>query len=358
MSARTDQLIEVVQALDPRAPADEVLLRLCRFARPALGAAGVIVVLPHDSGVKEVRAGDIAPGGRVMMRNLFESALPFLGPDDEEITHLSDEHRVLVLRAPCDPSGHVIAIWFVDEDDDDADSDRSLTHAQREVLDMVAELIGARLDQGGRASAAEARAIRRERDRISRDLHDVVVQQIFAAGLQTQRTMRALGDDAARIELSEVVDQLDRVIRDVRSVIFELEHTEGVGVRDSLHQMMVEYARVLGFMPGLRTAGDMDRLDAVVGDHMLATVRELLSNVAKHAEATSCRVYVVHEDGVLTVEVDDDGVGICEDSWREGHRSGLGNLDLRAQLLRGSLEVIPKRTRGVTVRWSVQSAKA
>lgn len=356
MPASTDQLIDVVQALDPRAAADDVLLRLCRFARGTIGAAGVLVARPHESGVNEVRAADIAPGGRTLMRSLFEAAHAELDADAVEHEHLRAEHRVLVMRAPEDPTGHVVVFWFVDEDDDDADDDRTLTPAQRDVVDMVVELVGARLDQSGRVAAGQRRAVRRERDRIARDLHDVVVQQIFGAGLQLQRSLKEV-EPATRAELQDVVEKLDLVIRDVRTVIFELERSESVGVRDSLRNLMIEYSAVLGFAPGLRTEGDLDQLDAVVGDHMLATVRELLSNAARHARASEVRVYVVHADGQLRVEVDDDGVGVAGEAWREGHRSGLGNLGLRAQLLRGTLEVSARRPRGTSVRWRVRSAK-
>jgi signal transduction histidine kinase len=192
-----------------------------------------------------------------------------------------------------------------------------------------------------------------DRERIARDLHDVVIQRLFATGMQLQAIApHTLRPEAAK-RVSAAVDDLDATIRDIRRSIFELRAPVGVSLRSQLGEAIDAAADALGFRPFLDVSGPVD--SAVPDDiapEILAVLREALSNAARHAGASTVRVSVRVADGQLTVCVEDDGVGI--DPSRA--RSGLVNMGERAHDLGGTFEVGPGETGGTVVVWQVPLA--
>jgi PAS domain S-box-containing protein len=190
-----------------------------------------------------------------------------------------------------------------------------------------------------------------ERERIARDLHDLVIQRLFAAGMTLEGVVRVNEDKAVSERLRHVVTDLDETIREIRSTIFALEMHEGTahGLRAEVLHLAEEAAKTLGFRPAVRFDGPVDTaVPEGVIPHVLAVVRETLSNAARHAAATRVDVALsVGDDVVLTVA--DDGVGLAGRT----RESGLGNLRRRAEKLGGALYVDSPAAGGARVEWRV-----
>jgi signal transduction histidine kinase len=193
-----------------------------------------------------------------------------------------------------------------------------------------------------------------ERDRIARDLHDHVIQEVFATGLSLS-TIASTSPADQRSRLLTTVGKLDQVIRDIRGAIFDLNSaspSEGEtppGLRRTLTELVRNTTDGLGFTPVLRLDGPLDTLvpDAVATD-LLAVVREALSNTARHAHATTAAVQVTATPTRLTACVEDDGRGIGDTT----RRSGLANLRARAAKHGGMLTIDSSSTRGTTLTWT------
>ncbi|MCW2641630.1 MAG: ATPase [Dactylosporangium sp.] len=204
-----------------------------------------------------------------------------------------------------------------------------------------------------RARAQEERemlAVLGDRERIARDLHDVVIQRLFAAGMQLQGAAQQATRPQVRERIDGVVDALDTTIRDIRGAIFELRSPVTSDVRTQIRDLVAEARGTLGFRPQLTLDGPVGTaLPDPVAVDLLAVLRETLSNVARHAKAGAVQVRVTLADGRLTLNVVDDGVGIGEVS----RRSGLDNMRRRAEELGGTLTLQPTHPQGTTVTWSV-----
>ena len=196
----------------------------------------------------------------------------------------------------------------------------------------------------------EELAVITDRERIARDLHDSVIQRLFATGLQLQATaMIATGPDVLdRIE--QAVSDLDLTIRDIRGTIFELQHRPGGSLRSEVRALVREYEPLLGFAPEVRTTGPVDNsVPGALREHLLSVLREAITNVARHAQAGSAAVEVQASVSELRLVVSDDGAGIPEDAVH----SGLRNARERAEDLGGSLELGPDGSRGTRLVWRV-----
>jgi signal transduction histidine kinase len=190
-----------------------------------------------------------------------------------------------------------------------------------------------------------------ERDRIARDLHDLVIQRVFGAGMRLSAMLPA-AQGATAVKLREVVDELDSVIRDIRTTIFDLqaEGSVGGGLRANVRHLVADAAERLGFSPRTRFSGPVDTIvDRDVEEQLLAVLREALSNVIRHADATSVEVDVVAGQD-LALLVADDGVGTEPE---QGLGSGLRNMATRAAALHGTFAVGPHSAGGTVVEWRV-----
>jgi two-component system, NarL family, sensor histidine kinase DevS len=201
------------------------------------------------------------------------------------------------------------------------------------------------------AAARAAAEILEERDRIARDLHDLVIQRLFADGMSLQSviTMPVSPDAAKRIEA--VADDLDTTIRQLRSTIFALQRPSELvsSLRARLLEIAGSAASSLGFEPKLYFEGTIDAsVPDDVAEHMTAVLREALSNVARHAQATKVEVRVVASRD-LVLSISDNGRGIGETS----RRSGLSNMAERAELLGGKLIVASEPGTGTMLEWTV-----
>ena len=207
----------------------------------------------------------------------------------------------------------------------------------------------------GAASAQSERArseLYEDRDRIARDMHDHVIQRLFATGMSLQSAART-SDESARAKIDVAVDELDAAIRDIRHTIFALHRAPGARVLTTEISTICRDASVtLGFPPELRLSGRTDTVPEPLAADLLAVLRESLSNVARHAAASAVHV-AVHVDSEVTVSVADDGRGIPADLVR----SGLDNLARRAQKRGGSLSLESGASTGTHLTWRVPLAE-
>jgi signal transduction histidine kinase len=194
-----------------------------------------------------------------------------------------------------------------------------------------------------------------ERERIARDLHDKVIQRLFATGLTLQGASRLSVRPEVTSRLQQAVLDLDDTVREIRTTIFQLE-TARLPRRSSLRQEVLELTEELGaslgFSPGVRFDGPVDTLvGGELREAVLAVLREGLTNVARHAGATRCDVGLAAREA-LTLEVVDDGVGPGGSTSTDGGR-GLPNLQARAERLGGSCAVEPGPAGGARLVWTV-----
>jgi signal transduction histidine kinase len=187
-----------------------------------------------------------------------------------------------------------------------------------------------------------------DRDRIARDLHDHVIQRLFAVGLALQGTIPRARVPEVQQRLTDCVDDLQEVIQEIRTAIFDL-HGSSSGttrLRQRVDEAIAQFAS-----PELRTTtqfvGPLSVVDATLADHAEAVVREAVSNAIRHGKATTLSVSVTVEDD-LVIEVVDNGSGISG----EITGSGLANLQKRAQDVGGSFAIESVADQGTTIRWS------
>jgi signal transduction histidine kinase len=231
---------------------------------------------------------------------------------------------------------------------------RAFTQAEAEMATTFAshasvalELAEARRDQQ-RALLLEDRA------RIARDLHDHVIQQVFAAGLVVQATASRLQDPAGVRTLQEVVGNLDDAIRQIRVSIFQLQPPAPGGLRAAVMEVVADVRPGLGLDPRVDLDGPLDSVaTADLLRDVTAVVREGLINVARHASASAVALSLYATSGRLTVTISDDGDGMGD----VGRRSGLDNMRERAESRNGSMVIaeVPDLG-GTTLVWTVPIA--
>ena len=196
-------------------------------------------------------------------------------------------------------------------------------------------------------------AIYEDRDRLARDLHDTVIQRLFAIGLSMQSIASALKDDSLVSRLQATITDVDDTIRQVRSTIFELGSTQlEQGARASVMALVQALSPVVGFPVSVTFVGPVDTaLSEHIVEHLLAIVREAITNVGRHAEASSARVILAVDDGHCRLEVIDNGQGIRTKTTEGG--LGLVNLRRRAEKLNGQMTIEELETGGTRLIWQV-----
>ncbi|MCU1626647.1 MAG: histidine kinase [Pseudonocardia sp.] len=210
------------------------------------------------------------------------------------------------------------------------------------------------LELGEKNRAQRQLDVLEDRDRIARDLHDHVIQRLFATGLKLQSTLRRSTRPDVQDRIQQAVDELDQTVREIRTSIFDLhtadQHDEGL--RRRLLDTVTEAAAGADLTTSVRTSGPVDTLvpdDVIL--HVLAVAREAVSNAVRHAGARTVTVTLDVESSrdQLLLDIVDDGIGIPPDVAR----SGLHNLAERAEQLGGTLTVAPRRGGGTRLQWRV-----
>jgi signal transduction histidine kinase len=269
---------------------------------------------------------------------------------DERVAGAARQHMPLgpAIMLPLGAPGDVRGVFTVGRDP----GAMPLAHQAGDMVRTFASQAGLALELAEHRNDAERLAILQDRDRIARDLHDLVIQRLYATGMSLQGAMPLLGRPEAADRVSSAVDALDETIREIRSAIFSLQargEAKPQGLRPQILQIADELTPALGFPPGLRLVGPLDdAVPAEIGDQMLGALREALSNAARHAAASQVDV-TVQAGSELLLRVADNGRGMGPAT----RRSGLANLAKRAAGLGGTLQVDSAEGDGTTLVWRV-----
>jgi signal transduction histidine kinase len=190
-----------------------------------------------------------------------------------------------------------------------------------------------------------------DRDRIARDLHDHVIQRIFAAGLALQSTLQRTESDDVRQRLARTIDDLQDTVQDIRTTIFDLQSTShsATRLRQRINAAVLELTENVSVRAVVRMFGPLSVIDTKLADHAVAVVREAVSNVVHHAQGDTVTV-TLSVGNELEIVVSDNGIGMPDDITA----SGLSNLDARAAECGGTMTVCPGASgSGTDVTWAV-----
>jgi signal transduction histidine kinase len=239
----------------------------------------------------------------------------------------------------------------------DKTSAEVFTDVDEELVVALASAAGVAIENARLHTRVQELALVEDRERIARDLHDTVIQRLFATGLSLQGSLRLVGGqpELARDRVQTAVDDLDVTVKYIRSAIFGLEATRPVafGPRTRVLELVGEAAGSLGFEPRVMIDGPVDAgvSDEVAAD-LLAVLREALSNVARHAQATKVDVELVVDDASICLRVVDDGVGPPPEGAPRG--SGLSNIAARAERYGGTTTLTAATEgSGTVVEWKI-----
>jgi len=237
----------------------------------------------------------------------------------------------------------------------------AFTDVDEELIVGIAAAAGVAIENTRLHGQVQKYALVEDRERIARDLHDTVIQRLFATGLSLQRTGRLVrtDPDEAESRIDAAVDDLDLTVKHIRSAIFELESSRVSprgGLRDQVLALGGESAGVLGFEPRFFFDGPVDSaVPDTFATELLATLREALSNVARHAKATEVTVEVVATRQTVVLRVIDDGIGPPRPDAPRGH--GLKNMEARAAHHAGRFEMLAGAPTGTVFQWQVPLAQ-
>jgi signal transduction histidine kinase len=237
----------------------------------------------------------------------------------------------------------------------DKRSGEVFTEVDEELVVALAAAAGAAIDNARLHQQVQEMAVLEDRERIAMDLHDTVIQQLFATGLSLEATSRLVADEALAHRIHASVEELDNTIRRIRSTIFTLSTASTAaagGLRDRVLAVADKSTPVLGMQPRVVFEGPIDTgVAPEVGDEVVPVLRELLSNVARHAQARQVEVHLVVDDDGVLLRVDDDGIG--PPPTRDGPGLGLRNLTARAERLGGRFTLAASARGGTRAEWHV-----
>ncbi|MFF9013175.1 GAF domain-containing protein [Streptomyces sp. NPDC014870] len=345
-----DGSVAVTTALLSGGDADDALTVVAEQARRLADAAAGIVLLPAEDGGLEIVAvssdvpakslGVVIPPESVVVDRLLEGEAVFVddaSTDPRMISRVAAEYGPSMLL-PLHSGGRVLGALATPR----ARGARPFTEAERTLGTQFASQAALALMMAEAQRDRERLAVYEDRDRIARDLHDLVIQRLFATGMMLESAQRKSIVPAVREGVGKAVDELDVTIQEIRTAIFALQQGPAEapsGLRTRVLREINMAAVPLGFKPAHRFLGAIDStVGELTGKNLIAALREALSNAFRHSQAT--RIEVVVDSGVelpdgtagVRLSVADDGVGIPEG----GRRSGLRNLARRAESLGGS----------------------
>jgi signal transduction histidine kinase len=224
------------------------------------------------------------------------------------------------------------------------------TEDDERLVVALATAAGVAIENARLTQRTEEVAVLEDRERIARDLHDKVIQRLFATGMTLQTMLPVTGRDDLSDRITDAVDELDVTIREIRSTIFALQAPAQRGLRVSIFALIDGAREVLGFSPELHMDGPIDTLVSdKAAEHLLSVLQEALSNVAQHAGASHVNVTVKVGTDVV-VRVTDNGKGM---PTPRGNGRGLHNLERRAATMGGDLSVSALQTGGTIIEWRV-----
>jgi two-component system sensor histidine kinase DevS len=257
--------------------------------------------------------------------------------DDLDDLAVGSPAMILPLREPLTVTGVLVCV---------APPGPGFTEAQLTMTSAFADQAGLALHLADAQRRMRELDLLTDRDRIARDLHDHVIQRLFAVGLSLQGALSAAKADSSR-RITGALDDLQDVVHEIRTAIFDLHGGTVTRLRQRLEQAVARMTADSPVRPALHISGPLSVVEASLADHAEAVMREAVSNVVRHAGASAVTISVTVDDD-LTITVSDDGGGIGGDITR----SGLANLASRADQCGGHFEIGESPTGGARLVWS------
>lgn len=341
---------------------DDALLVIVERAKELSASDGVLILLndPRSPGITVARAGAGAHTAALLNAGLELSEPVINGvvttgepavvadigqalPAWPELTEQGYGPAVLVpLGPPKQVTGLLLAMRTAGQAGFAAD--------QMPVLVSFADQTALALQLADQQRAQRQLDLLADRDRIASDLHDHVIQRLFATGMSLQGVVRRVTDQEARRRVVNAISQLDDTVHDIRTSIFDL-HTSQMDAAHSLRRQMLDVVAELSagssVSPSIRISGAVDSLvPSDIAEHVIAVLREAVSNALRHAHATDIVVTVEAAED-LVIDVLDNGVGMPADAAR----SGLLNVERRADLCEGTVTIAPGPKVGTRLTW-------
>lgn len=347
-----DASAEVTRMLLGGTELNDALSLVVGRARSMAGAERAVLVLPDGRLVDEDgAAGSIPVTGTAVHRVLTEGeGFAADGLEDAGLGFLAQHLQPgPVLLAPVGEEGRVRAVLALGR----RSGGLPFTTATCRLVSTFGDQMAIVMELAEARREAEHYGLVEDRVRIARDLHDVVIQQLYAAAMSLTATVRLIDSPEVAARVTSTVDELDETVRQIRSTIFALQPADpgSEGLRARIMELIRTVGGKFSFTTGLRLAGLLDTdVSGQLADEVTAVLREALSNAARHARASRVDVAVELTGGALVVEVTDDGIGLPADPVR----SGMANLEARAVRLGGTFEAGPGRQgAGTRLRWRV-----
>ena len=368
IQASAEITTELLSGTDP----GEVLARITSQARELSDADLAVLALPNEDGrwltftyadgdeAEDVR-GLALPAGQSLSGQVLSSGESVISAD-----FAADERAATAARAamshigpavvfPLGVRGGARGVLTIGRRHGRA----HFAAAEASFAASFAAQAGVALELAATRAEAERLSVYQDRDRIARDLHDLVIQRLYATGMSLQGTMPMISRPEVADRITRAVDAMDETIKEIRGAIFALQARDAEvqpDPRADIVRLVEEMTEMTGFAPSLRLGPGLRTLNSEeLTEQALIVLREALSNMARHAGATRADVTVdVDRDGFLVVTVTDNGTGLPTGSSR---RSGLRNLADRATGLGGELQLSPAEPAaqrpGTRLEWRV-----
>ena len=369
MDPRLGRLLEAVLSVAEDLDLDAVLERIvvagCGLVDAHYGALGVIdehdperlsSFVHHGMDAATVARMGALPTGRGILGELLRHPRPLRLDDMGEhpaASGLPEGHPPMheFIGAPIRVRGDVFGNLYLTE----KSGGGGFTADDEAAVVALAAVAGSAIANVKLALRSRELTVVRERDRIARDLHDTVIQNLYATGLGLQAAQRRGTDpDDVQARIARAVESIDATVKEIRSTIFALQDLPSAqrDARARLLAVAEEMASLLGFPPRMRLEGPIDTaVGSDLTEHLVPVLRESLTNVAKHARASRVVVRIEVVSDVVEIEVVDDGVGFPEALRVSG--MGIGNIRERAKLLGGDANFESVAGGGVRVLWRV-----
>ena len=360
-----DAVLAVAEDLDLDAVLERVVVAACGLVDARYGALGVIddddparlsSFVHHGMDPGTVARMGALPTGRGLLGQLLRDPRPLRLDDLTEhpaASGLPVGHPPMgaFIGAPIRVRGDVFGNLYLTE----KRGGGPFSVEDEAAVVALAAVAGSAIANVKLSVRSRELSVVRERDRIGRDLHDTVIQNLYATGLGLQAAQRS-GVDAAdvQVRIGRAIESIDATVKEIRSTIFALHDVPSQDRRPRTRLLAVveEMASLLGFPPRVRLEGPIDTVvDRDLADHLVPVLRESLTNVAKHARASTAVVRVEVIGGMLELEVVDDGVGLPDALRVNG--MGVANVRERAELLGGEALFASVVGGGTRVLWRV-----
>ena len=359
-TGRLRAINEITNALLAGASVEATLPTIAGRAQALVDAVAAWIVTPSSGAPLIVAAatGDLAERlvGLELSETSSRSALVMQAGKSEVLTDLTGAPNVPeeiaalglgpAIYAPLITDERRVGILIVAR----SRGERAFDDLDRTLIEVFAGSAALAMTLGKVREELELLSLLADEERIARDLHDNVIQQLFAVGLSLQ-AVQNVARGVVSERLSAAIDVIDEVIREIRNTIFAANRprSTSVGLQDRVKGLLEEMTAPLGFRPRLGLLGPTDiHVPGEIVDHLLSVVRESLSNISRHAHATRVDVVIHLRDDVVKLSVADDGVGL-PNAPSAGY--GLANMAERARALGGSFAVTQRSPTGTLLEW-------